>query len=482
MRVLHAASEAEPYARTGGLGDVVGALPTALREVGVEATTVLPLHRSARRCLAADGVAAAPIGVSVEVPTGLEHVRFDVLAAERPGRAPVLFAACDPLFDRDTLYGQRDDGVRYVAFGRAVVEALPRLPGGPFDVVHAHDWHAALVPALLGTTLRASAPAARTVITLHTLAFQGVFPKDLLPIAGLPWEVFHHDAAEFFGHLSLLKAGVALADAVTTVSPTYAREILTPAFGVGLDGFLRRFHVDGILNGVDPTVWSPAVDPKIPVTYDRGHLDGKAACRAALHAEAGWAPRPETPLLGIVSRLTDQKGLDLVAALAPELDHLDARLVVVGTGEPGLEHTFTELARRHPDRVHADLVFDDALAHRVIAGADALLVPSRFEPCGLTQLYALAYGTVPVVHAVGGLADTVHDPGDEGLAQGLGTGFVFRHPTVEGLRWALGRAVATFRDAPEAWRAIQHAGMGRDHSWTHAAKEYAALYRRLLAT
>ena len=316
-------------------------------------------------------------------------------------------------------------------------------------------------------------PKTHTVLSLHNLAYQGVLDKELMPLSGLGWEQFTMECAEWYDHINLLKAGISLADAVTTVSPTYAREIRTPEFGCELDGFLRRFPVHGILNGIDDAVWNPEEDPHVRGSWTAEDLSGKAEARAALLELCEWEDKPDVPILGIVSRMTAQKGLDLVARLVPELHDMPARLVVLGTGEPGLESAFREAARIYTHNVRADISFNEPLSHEVIAGSDMLLVPSRFEPCGLTQMYAMRMGTVPVVHRTGGLADTVRD---------YHTGFVFDHATVEGLRWALQRAVDTFRHRRSHWEQIQKHGMNTDWSWAPSARRYLGLYDALTST
>jgi starch synthase len=482
MRILHVSSECAPFAQTGGLGDVVGALPDALCRAGhgkVQAATAIPYYRAVKTVLAKQGLSPEDTGIVADVNLGAVTARVRFLRLDRPKRAPVFFAANDAAFDREGLYGYEDDALRFILLCKAVVGVAAKLMGGPPDVLHAHDWHAALVPGLVATNARGLLPRTRTVLTLHNLAYQGVCAKDLLPITGLPWDVFHLDAFEWYDHMNLLKGGIALADAVTTVSPTYARELQTPEFGAKLDGFLRRRTVFGILNGIDTDEWNPARDPHLAAHYDAEHLEGKRAVRADLLRTCEWPELANVPLFGVVSRMTAQKGLDLVAALASELHGLPARLVVLGTGEPGLEEAFQLAARHYTWNVRTQIAFDGPLSHRIIAGCDALLVPSRFEPCGLTQMYAMRCGTVPVVHATGGLADTVDDPGDGALARGEGTGFAFEHPTAVGLRWAMGRAVRMYRKNPEGWRAIQRAGMRRDWSWGRSAGQYLGLYQAL---
>jgi starch synthase len=481
MRILHVSSECAPWAKTGGLGDVVGALPDALcrAEPGVQAAAVLPYYRAAKQALSKRGLAPIDTGIVADVNLGATTARVRFLRLDQPNRAPTLFAANDPAFDREGLYGHEDDALRFLLLCKAVVGVGSKLLGGQPDIIHAHDWHAALIPGLVATNARVLLPHTRTVLTLHNLAYQGICSKDTLAITGLPWDVFNLDAFEWYDHLNLLKGGIACADAVTTVSPTYAREIKTPEFGANLDGFLRRQRIFGILNGIDTDEWNPANDPQLAAQYDLEHLDDKRKVRADLLRICEWPELPEVPLFGVVSRMTAQKGLDLVAALVSELYDMPARLVVLGTGQPDLQDAFRLAARHYTWNVRTQIAFDAPLSHKIIAGCDALLVPSRFEPCGLTQMYAMRCGTVPIVHATGGLVDTVHDPGDAALARGEGTGFAFEHPTAFGLRWAMTRAVKMFREQPAGWRAIQRAGMQRDWSWTRSASHYLDLYRAI---
>ena len=472
MRVLHIASECAPWAKSGGLGDVVGALPDALMaaDPGVESAVVIPLYRSAKAALVARGEDLVDTEIVANVDLGAVSARVRFLRLDRPGGATVFFAACDAAFDRDGLYGHNDDAYRFILLCKAAVGVARELMGGPPDVVHAHDWHAALAAALVSTNARALLGGrTRSVLTLHNLAYQGVFSSDLLPLTGLSTEHFHMECAEFHGRLSLLKAGIALADAVTTVSPTYAQEIRTPEFGANLDGFLRRRPIHGILNGIDTAAWDPMTDPHVEGAWSAESLSGKAQARDDLLRICEWPLLPGVLTLGVVSRMTGQKGLDLVAALVSELHGFPARLVVLGTGEPALEKRFQLAARHYQHHVRASIAFDEPLSHKLIAGCDALLVPSRFEPCGLTQMYAMNVGTLPIVHATGGLADTVTPE----------RGFAFEHPTVQGLRWAIGQAVNTFRQDPKRWRQMQRTAMATDWSWGRSAREYLALYGSL---
>ena len=407
LRILYVAAEVAPFAKTGGLADVAGALPLALARLGHDVRVVMPLHR---------GVAAAagPLRVAVPrvtVPIGDRTVEGALLEGRLGGEVPVYFVAQDEYYDRPALYGASDDCERFTFFCRSILTALPELGWLP-QVVHANDWQAGLLPVYLETLYRDPPGYAdvATVFTVHNLAYQGVFWHYDLPMTGLGWDLFTPAGVEFYGHLSLLKGGLVFADLLTTVSPTYAREIQSPEFGERLDGVLRERSADltGILNGLDVQAWNPATDPDIPKRYDRDDVGGKAACTAALRGELGLSDSGRrTPLVGVVSRLAEQKGLDLVAGAVPAIRAAGGQLVVLGSGEEHLERLLGELARAHPESVAVHIGFDERLARRIYAGADLFLMPSRYEPCGLGQLIALRYGTVPVVRRTGGLTDTV---------------------------------------------------------------------------
>ena len=482
MRVLHVASEVGPWAATGGLADVVAALPPAVAAElpGCRWATVAPLYREARARLTAAGVALVD-GPRLTVALGAHRI---AVTLRRAGAAGPWFVDCPSLYDRDGLYGVHgadhpDNHLRFAALCRAALDAAPALLGGPPDVVHGHDWQAGLAVAFA----RWEEPRAATLFTIHNLAFRGEFDRAAVAELGLPWSAYDHHHLEAWGRLCLLKAGLAYADVVTTVSPTYAADLLTPAGGGGLEGFLRHdvARLVGVVNGLDRDAWDPMRDPALPARFGPGDLAGKARCRAALAAELGLALPPGVPLAVAVSRLSWQKGLDLCVELGPALAELPLALAVLGAGDPGLEDQLAALAAAHPGRVAVRLGFDPALARRMYAGGDLLVMPSRFEPCGLAQLYAMRYGTVPVVAAVGGLRDTVDDPGDDGLAAGRGTGFRFEVVDAAGLRWALARAVRMYRERPAAFAAVQAAGMARDWSWAAPARRYAELYREAVA-
>ncbi len=479
MRVVMLSPEVYPYAKTGGLADVLAALPPALAAAGVEVTVCVPGYRSALRAAGTPAPGPrlyAPIASRMEAA---EIVRV-------PGApVPTVLLRADRYFDRDGLYGEGgqdypDNAERFAFFCRAALEWL-RAEREPPDVLHVHEWQAALAPAFLRATaaLYPELGRVRTVLTLHNLAFQGRFPADHWHVLNLDARYFVPEFLEFYGEINFLKAGMVFADALTTVSPRYAAEIQTPAFGEGLDGVLRArgAALRGILNGIDDAVWDPATDPQLPARYRVGDLAGKARCKRALQAELGLDVGDDAPLLGVVSRLAEQKGFDLLAvALPPALEAWDAELAVLGSGEERYERWVHELEARFPGRVGARVGFDEGLAHRIEAGADVFLMPSRFEPCGLNQLYSLRYGTVPIVHATGGLDDSVaeFDP-----ATGTGTGFKFTPYTPDAFLAALERALRTRRD-PALWARLIANGMAQDFSWSRAAAEYRALYETLV--
>jgi starch synthase len=480
VRVLHVASEVTPFAQSGGLADVLAGLPAALAGHGVTTAVLVPLYRGVAEKLAAAGIALDP-GVPLTIELGAHQLSCAIRIAD-VGRVRHGFLDCAPLYDRDGLYGPHpaaefgDNHIRFAALGKAALAAGEVLLGGIPDVLHLHDWQGS------AAAIYARMAHARSLIvtTIHNLAFRGIFPKATMAELGIPWSMFTADQVEFYDQLSFLKAGLAYADVATTVSPSYAREILTPERGEGLDGFLRWNvkRVVGIVNGIDTAAWDPASDATLPASYTRTDLTGKAVCRARLAGELGLPLADHEPLIGVIARMTDQKGLDLVAEVVPELARLGARLVVLGSGEPTLERRFLWLADVFREHVAVRIGFNGDLAHHIYAGSDLFAMPSRFEPCGLGQLYAMRYGAIPVVHAVGGLRDTVIDPGDDELARGRGTGIRFAPAAPLAFAFALDRAVKLFRD-PAVVATIRRAAMARDSSWTASAQQYLQLYRSL---
>ncbi len=478
MRVLHVAAELFPLVKTGGLADVAAALPPALARAGADVRVLLPGLPAI-----ADAVLHQRTVCEIGPVFGAGRVTL------RCGQLPFSHL---PVYVIDAPYLYRRGGSPYQdSAGREWPDNLQRFallgwvaahlaaaeldPAWTPDVVHAHDWHAASACAYMAAH---PATVAASVFTVHNLAFQGLFALADFALLGLPSHFMTATGLEYHGQVSFMKAGLQFAQRITTVSPTYAREITTGEFGFGLDGVIRgrSGELSGILNGVDPAIWNPESDPALATRYSAAEPAGKAACKRALQAEVGLAPQADAPLFGIVSRLTSQKGLDLVLAALPTLLAGGAQLFVQGTGEPGLEAAFREAERAHPGRVATRIGYDEALAHRLVAGCDVILVPSRFEPCGLTQMYGLRYGTLPLVRRVGGLADTVVDASDAARA----TGFVFDAATPAALAQALERALALYRQPP-AWQALMQRGMAQDFSWDIAAAAYLALYADALA-
>ncbi len=477
--VLIIGAEARPFAKTGGLADVLGALPPALARLGWDVTVALPRYR---------GVTDGRLAESFPVTVGgfTRTAGFYDVPLEDGARA--LLIDCPDLYDREALYGvdgtdYPDNARRFAFLARAALEYAGRRGSGP-TLVHAHDWQAGLALVYLRTLYAGHPTLGGTpgVFTIHNLAYQGLFAPDWLPRLDLGWEEFTLDRLEYWNRISFLKGGINAAAVITTVSHRYAEEIQTPELGFGFDGVLRARHADlvGILNGIDVGEWDPAHDPHLPAPYDAGDLSCKREAKRALLKRCGLQADEaamKRPLIGMVSRMVDQKGLDLIAALGRELPRLDAGFVVLGTGEPRYQDFWRGLAAAHPDLIGVEIGFDESLAHLIEGGADMFLMPSRFEPCGLNQMYSMRYGTVPVVHAVGGLADTVRDYAPR---RAKPTGFAFHQYTPGALLEALARALALFTDARK-WRALQVAGMQQDFSWDRSAQEYVKMYERAIA-
>ena len=478
MRIALATAEMAPFAKTGGLGDVTAALSRYLNAAGHDVRPFLPLYGHLR--VDADQLQPVHFLRDVPIQMGPHTIPISVYTAPLPGSTcPVYFVACPPLYGRKAIYAQDgDEHLRFGLLGRAAIECCQRMGFSP-DVFHVHDWHTALVPLLLRGPYAWDEQLfgrTRTVLTLHNLAYQGIFPASVVGDLGLaPYaERLHQDHLRQ-GHLGFLETGLLYADAVTAVSETFAREIQTPEQGFGLDGLLRarRESVFGILNGVDYQEWSPEQDPAIPYPYTVDDLSGKARNKDALRSAMGIEVIDGLPLLGVVSRLTPQKGFDLAFDVLPRLLRAGRlQLVALGSGADAYVRFFQGLARAFPGRASFRTGYDNDLAHRIEAGSDMFLMPSLFEPCGLNQMYSLRYGTVPIVRRTGGLADTV-SLFDE--ATGTGTGFVFDHYTRAGLAWALGAALDTWR-RPAAWRQLMRNGMAQDFSWERQIQRYLALY------
>jgi starch synthase len=473
VSILMVGSEALPFSKTGGLADVLGALPLALGELGHRVTLVTPKYRGVRahgtaRTIQVSGIGGAVADTPVIEQSLAENVK--AVLVDRP-----------EFYDRDSLYGTGsdypDNPRRFAFLCRAALEYAIQS-GEAFDILHAHDWQAALAPVYLRTRYAAEPrlTGMTSIFTIHNLAYQGNFPPDWLGPLQLGIEMMSIDALEFWGRISLLKGGILFSEAITTVSPTYAREIQTVEHGAGFEGVLgtRAADLHGILNGIDTDRWDPRRDPFLPEPYDEHSLQKKEAAKRALFDLLSPATPFESiprPVVGIVSRLVDQKGFDLFAELAPLLPAYGS-FAVLGTGDPRYEKLLSALAAEYPDRFAVKIGFDESLAHLIEGAADIFLMPSRFEPCGLNQMYSMRYGTVPVVRATGGLADTVSDYSD---AAGTGTGFTFRPYTAAALLMAMERAKAVFAK-PLDWKKLQAAGMQQDFSWDRSAREYVKLY------
>ena len=468
--VLMIGSEGLPFSKTGGLADVLGSLPPAIARRGWDVTVVLPRYRGVTAGTPADRFPIA-IGSLVRDATFFE-------AALGDGARALLVDGGD-LFDRDALYSidnvdYPDNPLRFAFLVRAALEYAARLERAP-SVVHAHDWQAGLAPVYLRTVYASHPTLAGTpaIFTIHNLAYQGIFDADWLPRLDFGWDLFSVDRLEYWRRISFMKGGVVYADTITTVSSRYAAEIQTPEFGFGFDGILRSRAADisGILNGIDVDQWDPSRDPFLPHVYSAADLAGKSMNKRALLEEYRLPVNTavmKRPLVGMVSRMVDQKGFDLIAALSDDFPHLDASFVVLGTGEARYQDLWTRLAAKFPDRIGARIGFDERLAHLIEAGADIFLMPSQFEPCGLNQMYSLRYGTVPVVREVGGLADTVTPR----------NGFLFQDYTPGALLGVLTRALTAFAN-PKKWQALQLAGMRADHSWDRSAREYVKIYEQV---
>lgn len=505
MRILLAASEMVGFAKTGGLADVIGSLPGALANLGHKPAVILPLHRTIRT----GGHPLAPTNHKLRIPLGKQILEGALWQTVVPGsNIPVYLVEQPSFFERDdesrgtglyqfTEHGQsRDYGdnfERFLFFSRAILEAIPLLDLWP-DLLHLNDWQTGLVPLLLRELYCKGNIAGRqeqfrcirTLFTIHNIAYQGNFSRWNLRLTGLDWNLFNPDQLEYHGKVSFLKAGLVFADALSTVSPTYAREIQTSEYGCGLEGVLshRRDSLYGIVNGIDTDIWNPATDPQLPAHYSAQAIHpGKNICKKALQKRFGLPGNPETPVLGVVARLTEQKGIDLILQAAGSLLQQDVQLMILGKGNPIYHQKLEELRGKHSSKVGLFLGFDEPLAHLIEAGSDLFLMPSVYEPSGLNQLYSLRYGTPPVVRATGGLADTIVDATPEQVASGKATGFCFGPPTVEAFLEAIHRGLSLYnsRSQSNAWDQLLKTAMQEDWSWERSAKQYQNLYEHLLS-
>ncbi|MBS0171919.1 MAG: glycogen synthase GlgA [Nitrospira sp.] len=496
QRPLHiclVASEVVPLAKTGGLADVVGALAAEWASLGHDVAVVLPAYRQ----VDALGYEMADL-CTLSIPTGglvldvrIQQVFVPTLRVAGPGRLRMFVVRHDPFFSRPGLYQEAgrdypDNLDRFVLFCRSVMELLLHLHDAEqwhTDVLHLHDWQAALCAVYLRTLYhtRSSLSRTRSVLTIHNLGYQGLFPAEQFPVTGLPVHLYTPAALEFYGRVNVLKGGLVFADRLTTVSPTYSQEIQTAEYGCGLEGVIgeRKSVLSGIVNGIDADLWNPTADQYLSAPYTSSDLSGKVRCKQALQRELGLRPL-KGPLLAVIARLTSQKGIDLVIDIFPELMTLNVQVVILGTGDPLYERQVRELGERYPGRVAVRNVFDEGLAHRIEAGADMFLMPSRYEPCGLSQLYSLRYGTVPIVRKTGGLADTVVGYTPTAAKESRATGFMFTDTQAASLLTAVLLALSVYRKKAE-WHRLVKAGMEQDLSWTRSASMYLELFQELVS-
>jgi starch synthase len=479
LRIWFLAPEVAPFAKTGGLADVAGSLPACLQRLGMDVRVGLPFYQMAK-----DGNLETKKALEgLEVPLGNKMLRGDVLETSTQEGVPVYFFDKADFFGRPGLYGTPkgdypDNLERFSYFCRAAL-LFVKETGWRFDVVHCHDWQTGLIPAYVKTLFRADPffSEVASVMTIHNLGYQGLFSADKLSICGLPATALHPEGMEYWGKISLLKAGIVYADAITTVSPTYSQEIQRPEFGMGMDGIFKKRSADvyGILNGADYNTWDPAADRHISAHYSRSDIENKRHCKIALVNELGLDQRfADRPLLAMISRLAEQKGCDLLIQIAQDVVQLDAGLIVLGAGEEKYQNFLVRLGKTYPESTAVRIGFDEPLAHRIMAGADMLLIPSRYEPCGLTQLYALKYGTVPIVRGTGGLDDTIEqfDPDS-----GEGTGFKFVAYEAEAFLEQIKKAMRLFEDG-RGWMKVIKNGMQSDFSWDRSAQEYISVYEK----
>ena len=480
LRILHVASEMHPFVKTGGLADVVGALPVALAKRGIDVHVAIPGYRKAIQAAIKLGVTWSPNPMTIEVG-GIDH-QVGICTVKWKG-VQVHLLACNECFDRDGIYGPspshdyEDNPRRFALFSKAAL-ALPGAIGWVPHILHCHDWQTGLIPALLERGFGKVLPATRTVLSIHNIAYQGAFWHFDMKLTGLDWALFNPVQLEHYGKLNSLKAGIVFADHVSTVSRRYAEEIQTSEFAFGLDPVIRShaYKLSGITNGIDAEAWDPATDPALPARYHVKDLSGKAACKRALRQQANLVEGPAV-VATVVSRIVEQKGIDLIIdAVEPYILAGRLQLAVLGAGDYHLEQRLSAIQARHPGWVYAWYGYNEQLAHQYIAGSDIFLMPSRTEPCGLTQMYAMRYGTLPIVRYTGGLADTVTDVA---AGTGTGTGFTFGPIDVGHFSSVIDRALGLYEHFPAQWRDAQLQAMTRDFSWTHVADDYEALYRRL---
>jgi starch synthase len=481
LRVLFVTPEAVPFAKTGGLADVAGALPKYLQGLGCDLKLVMPYYRMVKKT----GVPTRPLGEEMEVAVGGETLRVDLYQGRLDQEIPVYFIGREEFYDREYLYSTPkgdyfDNAERFIFFSKASL-LLCRYLGFSPDIIHHHEWQTGLIPAYLKSICREDPLFSHTgvVFTIHNIAYQGLFRKEKFWLTGLPQEMYNPEGIEFWERINLMKAGVVYADVINTVSQRYSQEIQTPEFGYGLEGILSKRKEDlfGIINGVDYTEWDPSRDAHLVTRYDSKDLSGKSACKKDLLKEFHLPSSLEkVPLLGMISRLADQKGFDLLAEILEELFTLDVGFVLLGTGEQKYHDLFQQIARKYPQKAGIRIAYDDRLAHKIEAGADFFLMPSKYEPCGLNQIYSLKYGTIPIVRATGGLDDTIvnYDP-----ATGTGNGFKFSRYDAKEFLNQIKAAISLFSQ-PKHWKRLLQNAMTADFSWQKSAEAYLQLYRKAL--
>ena len=480
MKILIVSSEMVPFSKTGGLADVAGALPKALKELGHDTRVIIPKYKSDGHL----GITANLLLSGLEIQVGAEKKKANIYETKLPG-GTIVYLVESELFERDGLYQENgrdypDNAERFIFFSRAAL-ALIKAIGWEPHVIHANDWQTALIPAYIKTALAKNIfyNTIATVYTIHNMGYLGVFPADKMPLTGLGWEYFTPDTMEFWGNVCFSKAGIVYADAINTVSETYSAEIQTEEFGHGLDGLIRSRSKDvyGILNGVDYEVWDPKKDPCLKKHYGASDLRGKAANKTILRKSCGLSQKKDTPIIGMVSRLTDQKGFDILSGCFEEMMALGIQFVLLGTGDPKYHELFGSYVKKYPGQVSVNLGFDSAAAPLIYAGSDMFLMPSKYEPCGLGQLISFKYGTVPVVRSTGGLADTVTDLDAD---PEKGNGFVFKDYTSAALLGTVKRAVSKYSSDKKGWSAAAKNIMEYDYSWNTSANKYVALYKKAI--
>ncbi len=483
MKVVMACSEMVPFAKTGGLADVAGALPKYLVPNGVELICFLPYYSKVRE----SGIKAKKTSLSFGIILDDQEKKVTIHKTTIPGTKVTLYLVeNEEFFNRPELYATpygdyADNSSRFILFSRAVLETLIRLDI-PTDVIHCHDWQSALITVYLKTIYKDKVPGnPGSLLTIHNLAYQGLFWHWDMKLTGLTWEYFNWRQLEYFGKLNFLKGGIVFADAINTVSPTYAKEIQTPEYGAGLEDVLR-FRSDklfGIINGIDYEVWNPETDELIPHKFTASTLAGKTKNKTALQKEVGLEVNAKTPLIGMISRLAAQKGFDLLEGIMDELVKHDVQIVLLGTGEKRYQDLLADFGKRYPEKISANIRFDNGLAHRIEAGSDMFLMPSRYEPCGLNQLYSLKYGTLPIVRKTGGLADTIVDANEANIANKTATGFMFEEYTSAALLETIERALNAYAK-PKLWKQLVTTAMADDWSWNRSATDYAQIYKQIV--